>query len=139
MDLDDEEIIGGHGLDIERWSLILVIAQQIVEKKGQDHDFARTGYVHFHLILASIVVGDGECGHFRGYQWPFCGLYYPRRWPHIHWIISRTKDKARNILVLDSPSHPILSLILHLLSHCWPFFPLYGYNVLQPLTSFEDL
>jgi hypothetical protein len=36
--------------------LIVVIAQQIVEKKGQDHDFARTGYVY--LILASTFRGS---------------------------------------------------------------------------------
>lgn len=35
--------------------LMVVIAQQIVEKKGQDHDFARTGYVHFFLSLFSSV------------------------------------------------------------------------------------
>jgi hypothetical protein len=33
--------------------LILVIAQQIVEKKGENHDFARTGYVH---VLPSISI-----------------------------------------------------------------------------------
>jgi hypothetical protein len=36
--------------------LIVVIAQQIVEKKGENHDFARTGYVHVHLSISTNTV-----------------------------------------------------------------------------------
>jgi hypothetical protein len=43
MDMDMNMERGGMGLRSDSEILIVVIAQQIVEKKGQDHDFARTG------------------------------------------------------------------------------------------------
>ena len=62
MDMNMER--GGMGLRSDFEILIVVIAQQIVEKKGQDHDFARTGYVH--LILASTFRGSWGHGYSGG-------------------------------------------------------------------------